>query len=97
MTEKNHIHTMRSDEEKRLLLNRLSRIEGQIRAIRGMVERDEYCNDILNLVVAVESGVRSFGSSLLSSHFRSCVVHDIIDGNESTIQEFLETMVKFIK
>ena len=97
MTEKLHNHTTRSNEEKKLLLNRLSRIEGQLRAIRGMVERDEYCNDILNLVVAVENGVRSFGSSLLSSHFRSCVVQDIQEGNASTVQEFIDTMVKFIK
>lgn len=99
MSEKNpkHTSTHRSPEEKRALLNRLSRLEGQLRAVRGMVERDEYCNDILNLVVAIERGVRSFGTSLLSSHFRSCVLRDIQEGDTEIIDEFLTTMAKFMK
>lgn len=87
----------RSAEEKRSLINRLSRIEGQIRGIRGMVERDAYCPDILVQASAVASAVRSFEKELLKSHLETCVVNDIRAGNDDIIDELCCTLEKLMK
>ena len=76
---------LRSEEEKRSLINRLSRIEGQIRGIKGMVERDAYCPDILTQAAAVTSAMNAFNKALLSEHIRSCVADDIREGKDETI------------
>lgn len=87
----------RSEEETKALLNRLSRIEGQLRGIRGMVEREAYCPDILTQTAAVSAAVNAFSRELLSSHIRTCVVHDVREGNEETIDELLNVMQRFMK
>ena len=69
--------TERSDEEKKKLINRLSRIEGQIRGIRQMVENDAYCVDILTQSAAAKSAFSAFNKELLACHIRSCVSEDI--------------------
>jgi len=89
--------TDRSAEEKKKLLNRLSRIEGQIRGIRGMVEKDAYCNDILTQSAAVTAAMNGFNKELLSSHIRSCVARDIRDGKDETIDELVETLQKLMR
>jgi DNA-binding FrmR family transcriptional regulator len=89
--------TMRSEEEKKKLLNRLSRIEGQIRGIAGMIERDAYCNDILIQSSAVSAAVNSFNRALLSSHIHSCVARDIRAGRDEVIDELVTTMQKLMK
>ena len=78
-------HKARSEKEYKDLLNRLSRIEGQIRGIRGMVEKDCYCTDILVQVSAVTSALNSFNKVLLANHIKSCVAQDIREGKEETI------------
>lgn len=88
---------MRSDEEKKTLVNRLNRIEGQIRGIRGMVERDEYCTDILVQSAAVNAAVNSFNKELLSSHIRGCVARDIREGKDEVIDELLVILKKLMK
>ena len=70
----------RDEEEVRRLLNRLSRIEGQIRGIRGMVERGAYCTDILVQSAAVTAAVNAFNKELLAAHIRTCVAEDIRAG-----------------
>ena len=75
-------------------MNRLSRIEGQIRGIRRMVEEDAYCPDILVQASAVSSAVRSFERELLSGHVRTCVVNDIRNGNDDVIDELLGIIEK---
>ena len=70
-------HTARSEEEKKKLINRLKRIEGQIRGIIGMMENDAYCNDILIQSAAVNAAVNAFNKELLASHIRTCVARDI--------------------
>ena len=70
-------HTARSEEEKKKLINRLKRIEGQIRGIIGMMENDAYCNDILIQSAAVNAAVNSFNKELLATHIRTCVARDI--------------------
>ena len=84
----------RTDEERRALMNRLSRIEGQIRGIRRMVEENAYCPDILVQASAVSSAIRSFERELLSSHLKTCVVKDIREGNDDVIDELLNIIEK---
>ena len=82
-------------EEK--LLNRLSRIEGQIRGIRGMVEKNAYCTDILVQSAAVSAAMNAFNRDLLANHIRTCVVTDIRDGKEDVIDELVLTLQKLMK
>ena len=88
---------MRSEEEKRALINRLNRIEGQIRGIRGMVEKDTYCADILTQVAAVSAALGSFNKELLSNHIRTCVSDDIASGGGEKVDELIELLAKLLK
>lgn len=87
----------RSEEEYKDLIHRLNRIEGQIRGIRGMVEKDAYCPDILIQVSAVTSALNSFNKVLLANHIRTCVAQDIRNGEEETIDELVHTLQKLMK
>lgn len=87
----------RSDKEYQDLLHRLNRIEGQIRGIKGMVERDVYCTDILVQVAAVNAALNSFNKVLLANHIRTCVAQDIRDGKEETIDELVVTLQRLMK
>ncbi len=87
----------RPDKEYRDLLNRLNRIEGQVRGIKGMVERDAYCPDILIQVAAVNAALNSFNKVLLANHIRTCVARDIREGKEETIDELVVTLQKLMK
>ena len=87
----------RTAEEYKTLLNRLSRIEGQIRGIRGMLEKDAYCPDILTQVAAVSAALNGFGKALLTQHIQTCVVSDIRDGKTETVEELVETLGKLMK
>ena len=87
----------RSDKEFKDLLNRLSRIEGQIRGIKGMVENDAYCIDIINQVSAVTSALNSFNRVLLSEHMLTCVTEDIREGREEKMDELVRTVQKLMK
>lgn len=90
-------HTARSEEEKKKLINRLKRIEGQIRGIIGMMENDAYCNDILIQSAAVNAAVNAFNKELLASHIRTCVARDIREGKDETIDELVSTLQKLMK
>lgn len=87
----------RSEEEYKSLINRLSRIEGQIRGIRGMVEKDAYCIDILTQASAAAAALNAFSRELLSAHIRTCVAQDIRDGRDGTIDELVATLQKLMK
>lgn len=87
----------RSEEEYKSLIHRLNRIEGQIRGIRGMVEKDAYCTDILVQVAAASAALNGFTKELLANHIRTCVASDIRDGKEETIDELLNTLQKLMK
>ena len=89
--------TMRSEEERKKLINRLRRVEGQIRGIIGMLENDAYCNDILIQSPAVNAAVNSFNRELLASHIRTCVARDIREGKDETIDELVTTLQKLMK
>ena len=84
-------------EEHKALLNRLSRIEGQIRGIRGMVDKDAYCVDILVQVAAANSALNSFTRELLSQHIRTCVADDLRAGQDEKLDELLRLLPKLMK
>ena len=90
-------HKDRSEEEKKKLMNRLKRIEGQIRGIEGMVEKDAYCPDILVQVSAVNAALNSFNKELLAKHIKTCVVDDIKEGHDETIDELVKVLQKVMK
>ena len=90
-------HKDRSPEEIRCLTNRLKRIEGQIRGIRGMVENGAYCPDILTQAAAVTAAMNAFSRELLSSHVKTCVVEDIRRGDEDTVGELLDLLRKLMR
>lgn len=87
----------RSPEEMKGLINRLNRIEGQIRGIRGMVEKSAYCPDILIQVAAANAALNAFSKELLAEHIRTCVAQDIRDGKDETIDELVATLQKLMK
>ncbi len=87
----------RSEKEYKDLINRLSRIEGQIRGIKGMVERDAYCIDILNQASAASSALSSFCKVILSSHIRTCVTEDVREGHEEKVDELVKTLQKMMR
>ena len=87
----------RSEKEYKDLIHRLNRIEGQIRGIRGMVEKDAYCTDILAQVAAANAALNSFNKVLLANHIKTCVTQDIRDGKEETVDELVATLQKLMK
>lgn len=87
----------REPDEYKKLINRLNRIEGQIRGIKGMVEKDAYCTDILIQVAAVNAALNSFNKELLANHIRTCVANDIREGKDETVDELVNTLQKLMK
>lgn len=90
-------HKTRNEEEKKALLNRLHRIEGQVRGLEKMVEDDIYCVDIMNQATAVRNAMNSFITVLLDQHIHSCVLEDLQAGKEETLDELLTLMKKLMK
>lgn len=87
----------RTEEEQKALIHRLNRIEGQIRGIRGMIEKDAYCTDVLVQASAVSAALNAFNKELLASHIRSCVAEDIRQGKDEVIDELVSTLQKLMK
>ncbi|MFS0837133.1 metal-sensitive transcriptional regulator [Paenibacillus sp. 1P03SA] len=101
-----HTHTHNEDEERRShhsdkvknnLISRLNRIEGQIRGVKGMIDKDTYCDDVLNQIAAVQSALNSVGKLLLEGHMKSCVIERIQEGDTDVIDELLVTVNKLMK
>ena len=88
---------VRSQEELKSLTNRLSRIEGQVRGLKDMLQRDAYCPDILVQVSAVTSALNSFSKELLGSHIRTCVADGIRQGDEDVVDELVTLLQKMMK
>ena len=87
----------RSGQEYKDLIHRLNRIEGQVRGIKGMVEKDAYCTDILVQVAAVNAALNSFNKVLLANHIKTCVTRDIREGKEDTVDELVSVLQKLMK
>ena len=92
-----HKKKERTEQEYKDLIHRLNRIEGQIRGIKGMVERDAYCPEILIQVSAVNAALNSFNKVLLANHIRTCVAEDIREGKDETIDELVKVLQKLMK
>ena len=92
-----HKTKVRPELEYKDLITRLNRIEGQIRGIRGMVERNAYCTDILTQVSAANAALNSFTKVLLANHIKTCVAQDIREGKDETIDELVSTLQKLMK
>ena len=87
----------RGEDEYKKLVNRLSRIEGQIRGLKGMIENDAYCTDILVQSQAVGAAINAFNRELLANHIRTCVAEDIRQGNDEVIDDLVNTLYKLMK
>ena len=93
----NHRTSNRSQKAKTSLVSRLNRIEGQVRGIKGMVEKDIYCDDVLNQISAVQSAMKSVSRLLLEGHMKNCLVNRIQSGDAEVIDELLGTIEKMMK
>lgn len=87
----------RTEEEYKSLIHRLNRIEGQIRGIKGMIENNAYCTDVLTQSSAVSAAINAFNKELLSNHIKTCVAQDIKDGKNETVDELVATLQKLMK
>ncbi len=92
-----HKTKKRTPEEYKSLINRLNRIEGQIRGIRKMVEESAYCTDVLVQTSAVSAALSAFNRELLAQHIRTCVVDDILSGDTQTVDELVQTVERLMK
>ena len=89
--------TMRTEEQKKALINRLKRLEGQVRGLEKMIEDDAYCNDILQQSMSAASAIDGFNQELLGYHVQGCVTEGIKNGDEEIVDELLKTVRKLMK
>ena len=87
----------RDEDELHCLVNRLSRIEGQVRGVKKMLEEDAYCTDVLTQVTAIQAALNAFNKELLANHIKSCVVEDIRAGNDAVVDDLVSTLQKLMK
>ena len=87
----------RSEKEYKDLINRLNRIEGQVRGVKNMIESDAYCTDVLVQVSAIRSALNSFSKVLLTNHIKTCVVDNLKQGNDEVVDELVATLQKLLK
>lgn len=90
-------HTLRDDALRNALMNRLSRVEGQVRGVKSMLDEHAYCIDILNQVSAIRSALSGFAKVLLEMHLNGCVREGISRGDEAMIDELIDTFQRFVK
>ena len=89
--------TMKTEEERKKLIHRLNRIEGQIRGIKGMVEKNDYCTDILMQSAAVNAAINAFNKELIASHIKGCVATGVKNGDDEVIDDLVVTLQKLMK
>lgn len=87
----------REEDELRCLVNRLSRIEGQVRGVKKMLEDEAYCTDVLTQVTAIQAALNAFNKELLANHIKSCVVEDIRAGKLEVVDDLVSTLQKLMK
>ncbi len=91
------LHSHHAPETKANLVTRLNRIEGQIRGVRSMIEKDTYCDDVLNQISAIQSALNSVGKVLLEAHMKSCIVERVQAGEVEAVDELMKTVKKLIR
>ena len=89
--------THRGEDEKKTINNRISRIEGQLKGIKKMIQEDAYCNDILVQLSAIENSIRSLSNHILENHLYSCVTRDLENGKIETLDEIISLFKRFNK
>ena len=89
--------TIRGENEKKLINNRINRIEGQLKGIKKMIQSDTYCNDVLIQLSAVENSVKSLSNYILENHLYSCVTKDLENGNMEIIDELISLFKKLFR
>ncbi|MDE6584010.1 MAG: metal-sensing transcriptional repressor [Anaeroplasmataceae bacterium] len=87
--------TYRSDEDKKAIINRLNRIEGQIRGISNMITNDRYCDEILIQLSAIDKSIKSLANLILDKHMKSCVKENLLNGNDSVLDEIVDLFKRF--
>jgi len=85
------------DKVKANLISRLNRIEGQVRGVKGLIEKDTYCDDVLNQIASIQSALNGVGKLLLEHHMKSCIIERIQEGDAEVIDELLVTVNKLMK
>jgi len=96
-TDKGERKSHHSEEQKKALISRLNRIEGQVRGVKRLIEEDTYCDDVLTQISAVQSALNGLGKMLLEGHMKSCIVERIQDGDTEVIDELLVTVKRLMK
>jgi DNA-binding FrmR family transcriptional regulator len=86
-----------SETTKKNLISRLNRIEGQIRGVKGLIEKDTYCDDVITQISAIQSALNSVGKIMLEGHLKSCVIERIQEGDDEVLDEFLVTIQRLMK
>lgn len=98
LEQEDHVHEGKiPDPLKQNLIRRMNRIEGQVKGVRSMIERDVYCDDILNQMSAVQSALHSVSRPLLESHIHTCVLERLKKGDQEVTAEFMKTVSKLMK
>ena len=96
ITEQNERKTQREQKLKANLITRLNRVEGQVRGIKGMIEKDSYCDDVLNQIAAAQAAMDSVSKLVLENHIRKCLVEKIRSGDDEIVDELLITIGKLL-
>ncbi len=87
--------TVRSEDDKRKIISRLNRIEGQVRGISSMIENDRYCDDVLIQLSAIDKSIKSLANFILEKHMKSCVKDNLLKGNDSVLDEIVDLFKRF--
>lgn len=87
--------TIRSEEDKKKIISRINRIEGQVRGISSMIENDRYCDDILIQLSAIDKSIKSLANFILEKHMKSCVKDNLLKGNDSVLDEIVDLFKRF--
>ena len=95
MLENNKKFTKRIESEKKIINNRLNRIEGQVRGVKKMIEEDRYCDDVLIQLSAIDKSVKSLANHILENHMQTCVLNDLENGNYEIIDEVVNLFRRF--
>lgn len=91
----NNKTTIRNDEDKKAIITRLNKIEGQIRGIRNMINEDRYCDDVLIQLSAIDKSIKSLANLILEKHMKSCVKENILNGNDTVLDEIVDLFKRF--
>ncbi len=82
---------------KKKLINRLNRIEGQVRGVRKMIDQDVYCDDVITQITAIRSALSGLSKELFEAHLSSCILEQIQSGSDEIMEELKLTVRRLLK